>query len=93
MIFPFITFSDGTEIVYSDLREHEGKKEVLVRFERWNDKRDDFDSMECFLPNGKMTKVIGFSDQEAAYHNEKILMLQDMVIECAKEDTEALSCR
>ena len=93
MIYPFISLSDGTEIVYSDLHDHDGKKNVLVKFERWNDQRDDFDSMECLLPNGKMSNVIGFSEQEVGYHHDKIIMLQDMIIECSKEDTETLSCQ
>ena len=62
---------------------------MLVKFERWNDDHDDFDSMECLLPNGKMTKIIGFTAEEAQYYHERIMMLQNMILECSKEDTEA----
>ena len=89
MLYPFITLPDGTEIVYSDILHIDGKERVQVKFERWNDNRDDFDSMECLLPDGKMTKVIGFLPEEVNYQRAKILSLQNMILECSREDTKA----
>ncbi|MBR3721355.1 MAG: hypothetical protein IKN12_01185 [Selenomonadaceae bacterium] len=93
MLYPFLTLSDGTEIVYSGLRKNGDENYVIVKFERWNDKRDDFDSMECKLPNGDMEKVIGFSTKEAVRYHKKMLHLQDMILECSKEDTELELCQ
>ena len=93
MMFPFLTLPDGTEIVYSDIINTDGKETVLVKFERWNDRRNDFDSMECILPNGKMTKVIGFSANEALTQNKKMIALQEMIMKCSKENTEAMLCQ
>ena len=87
MLYPFITEPDGTEIVYSNIMSHNGKECVLVKFERWNDVRDDFDSMECMLPNGKMDKIIGFTQAEAESRHKKMIHLQDMILECSKEDS------
>ena len=88
MLYPFITLPDGSEVVYSEIKNRDGKEYVTVKFERWNDDRDDFDSMECELPNGKMTKVIGYTQEEADDQNEKMWQLQDMIMEHSKEATE-----
>ena len=88
MLFPFMTMDDGTEIVYSEIIHINGRDNVRVEFERWNDDRDAFDSMECLLPNGEMSKVIGFTQEEANYYQEKMIALQEMIFECSKEDTE-----
>ena len=93
MLYPFITFADGMEVVYSEIKERNGQEYVTVKFERWNDERDDFDSMECDLPNGKMKNIIGFSKSEADYHNECMIKLQDMIFECSKENMEGKICR
>ena len=92
MLYPFLTLPDGTEVVYSEVFSREGKEYVVVKFERWNEERDDFDSMECLLPNGKMTKIIGYTQEEASYYHERMILLQDMILECSKEDMEAESC-
>ena len=89
MLYPFLTLPDGTEVVYSSITDYDGFDHTRVKFERWNDKRDDFDSMECELPNGKMEKVVGFSPTEADYHHSRMMLLQTMIMECAREDTEA----
>ena len=93
MLYPFLSLSDGTEIVYSDLKQKDIKNYVIVKFERWNEKRDDFDSMECELPNGNMKKIIGFTDEEVKHYHKKMIHLQDMILECSKEDTEMELCK
>lgn len=91
MLFPFLTLPDGTEVVYSDIIKRKGKDYVLVKFERWNDVHDNFDSMECLLPNGEMANIIGFTDQEVMQRHNNILSLQNMILECSKEDTEDMT--
>ena len=93
MLFPFLTLPDGTEVVYSDIIKKNGKEHVLVKFERWSDIHDDFDSMECLLPNGKMTNIKGFTKNEVIQRQDNILDLQDMIMECAREDTEEMLCQ
>lgn len=93
MLFPFISLPDGTEIVYSDIILKDGKEHVLVKFERWSDEHDDFDSMECLLPNGKMTNVKGFTVAEAIQRHHNMISLQDMIFECSRKDTEEMLCQ
>ena len=53
MMYPYMTLSDETEIVHSQLIEDKGIKKVIVNFERPTD--NGFDSARCELPEYKWT--------------------------------------
>ena len=88
MATQFLRFLDGTNVVYSDVYKRNGETHVLVKFERWNDKQQNFDRMECELPNGDMIKVTGFREDEVQYHHGKMIKLQDDILAWALEDKE-----
>ena len=66
----YMTLSDETEIVHSQLIEDKGIKKVIVNFERPTD--NGFDSARCELPEYKWTEKEGYSDEEIAFF-EKLL--------------------
>ena len=70
MMYPYMTLSDETEIVHSQLIEDKGVKKVIVNFERPTD--NGFDSARCELPEYKWTETEGYSDEEIAFF-EKLL--------------------
>ena len=70
MMYPYMTLSDETEIVHSQLIEDKGIKKVIVNFERPTD--NGFDSARCELPEYKWTEKEGSSDEEIAFF-EKLL--------------------
>ena len=70
MMYPYMTLSDETEIVHSQLIEDKGIKKVIVNFERPTD--NGFDSARCELPECKWTEKEGYSDEEIAFF-EKLL--------------------
>ena len=70
MMYPYMTLSDETEIVHSQLIEDKGIKKVIVNFERPTD--NGFDSARCELPDYKWTEKTGYSDEEIAFF-EKLL--------------------
>ena len=70
MMYPYMTLSDETEIVHSQLIEDKGIKKVIVNFERPTD--NGFDSARCDLPEYKWTEKEGYSDEEIAFF-EKLL--------------------
>ena len=70
MMYPYMTSSDETEIVHSQLIEDKGIKKVIVNFERPTD--NGFDSARCELPEYKWTEKEGYSDEEIAFF-EKLL--------------------
>lgn len=70
MMYPYMTLSDETEIVHSQLIEDKGIKKVIVNFERPTD--NGFDSARCELPEYKWAEKEGYSDEEIAFF-EKLL--------------------
>lgn len=70
MMYPYMTLSDETEIVHSQLIEDKGIKKVIVNFERPTD--NGFDSARCELPEYKWTEKEGYSDEEIEFF-EKLL--------------------
>lgn len=64
MMYPYMTLSDETEIVHSQVIEEEGKQKVIVHFERPTE--DGFDSARCELPEYKWILREGYSDEEIA---------------------------
>ena len=70
MMYQYMTLSDETEIVHSQLIEDKGIKKVIVNFERPTD--NGFDSARCELPEYKWTEKEGYSDEEIAFF-EKLL--------------------
>lgn len=62
MMYPYLTLSDETEIVHSQIIEEEGIQKVEVYFERPTE--NGFDSARCILPEYKWTKIEGYSKEE-----------------------------
>ena len=68
MMYPYMTLSDGTEIVHSQIIEEDGKSKILVHFER--PVKDGFDSARCELPDYKWIIKQGYSDEELAFFEQ-----------------------
>ena len=62
MMYPYLTFGDGTEVVHSHLIENGNEKSVVVHFERPSE--NGFDDARCVLPEYSWSDVVGFSDEE-----------------------------
>ncbi len=68
MDYPLVTLSNHIDI-YHSINENR----MLVKIQRLNDKYNAMDTMEFEYPNGEITNIIGFSEEEAKYyHNEYI---------------------
>lgn len=61
-MYPYMTLSDETEIVHSQIVEKDGIDTILVHFERPTD--DGFDSARCELPSYHWLFNEGFSEKE-----------------------------
>ena len=90
MLYPFMTYIDGTDIVFSDIfhKENDPRDYIRVEFERVNKNKDGFDSMHCILPDGGMTDIVGFTKEEADMHLEKIRDVEDVLFDCAREEEQ-----
>ena len=67
-MYPYMTLADDTEIVHSQIIEKNGKKKVIVNFERPTE--DGFDSARCELPEYIWTEKEGYSDDEITFFEE-----------------------
>lgn len=91
MLYPFITLPDSTEISYSELLHLDGIEQVRVFVEKWNDKRNAFDSLEVYLPKGNITQEEGFPPAVVKEHMTHIMQLKDVIFECAAEETQGIN--
>ena len=62
MMYPYMTLSDETEIVHSQIIEEDGQRKVIVHFERPTE--EGFDTARCELPSYKWLKITGYSEKE-----------------------------
>ncbi|MEE0954264.1 MAG: hypothetical protein U0L49_00445 [Eubacterium sp.] len=76
---PFLSFEDGLEITYSDIKQKKsGSEYVTIYFEKPNQSGDDFDSAQCDYPGGAFTHIVGFTKEELSElweHVAKVGML------------------
>lgn len=68
VMYPYMTLTDETEIVHSQLIEENGVKKVIVHFERPTE--NGFDSARCELPSYKWTIKEGYTEDEIAMFEE-----------------------
>ena len=81
MMFPFLTLSDDTEIVHSEMRD-DGTVKVYVEKP---DETDCFHNASCILPAYRWENVNGFSEEEIARYQELIESLAHIIIQLARE--------
>lgn len=63
VMYPYMTFEDGTEVIHSDLIADGDIEKVIVHFERPT--AEGFDSARCELPSYNWTMWEGrFTDEE-----------------------------
>lgn len=62
MMYPYMSLSDETEIVHSQIIEEDGEQKVIVNFERPTE--TGFDSARCELPNYHWIEKSGYSEEE-----------------------------
>lgn len=73
MMYPYMTLADKTEIVHSHLIEENGKRKVIVNFERPVVK--GFDSARCELPDYTWTQREGYSDEGIAMSSYTVMLI------------------
>ncbi len=83
---PLISFNDGMEITYSDLKTDERGEYVTIYFERPNRNGNDFDSAQIDYPVGKLKNIIGFEIQDYAFLKDQIERNGKLALSFAKED-------
>lgn len=83
MLYPFMTLSDGTEIVHSESITEGGREKVRVVVERPVDY--GFKSAVCWLPDYRWEAVEGFTEEEISELRELIQSLAHIIFELARD--------
>lgn len=86
MLYPFLTAPDETEISYSEVLNKDTHPEVRVYIEKWDDERNAFNSIEMYLPTGRITKCEGFSEKEAKKNIRHVIDLKKIIWNAAEEE-------
>ena len=85
MMYPFIKYSDETEVVFSDIRKNENDEEyILVCFERPTEK--GFDTIIFELPSYNIIKNEGeYTEAEIERFRNVVERGAPLFFKCAKE--------
>lgn len=68
MVYEYINFPDGTEVVHTQILNEDANPTVEVHFERPTS--NGFDSARCELPSYKWLFNEGYSEEELSFFNE-----------------------
>ncbi|MBQ9610312.1 MAG: hypothetical protein IJV15_12835 [Lachnospiraceae bacterium] len=82
MIYPIISYEDGTEVTASKI---DADGQVKVYIEKFDKKTDMFINAELLIPNAKIISSNGYSDEELNGFIEKYSAIQDDIIDYVKE--------
>ena len=81
MMYPFMTLDDGTEIVYSEMKND---RSVKVYMEK-TDEKDGFHYAICYLPEYRWEDIFGLTEQELSRCREAIETSAQLIIQFAQE--------
>ncbi len=80
MMYPFMTLSDGTEIVHSEMKE-DGRVKVYVEKP---DEKDFFHNAVCWVPGYQWEDVCGFTAEEIRRYDAFIHSVGSRILELAQ---------
>lgn len=85
MMYPFVKYPDGTEVVFSNIRKKEnGEEYIKVCFERATQK--GFDTVWFELPSYEIIRMDGeYTDEEIKCFKEIVENCADLFFKYAKE--------
>lgn len=80
MIYPYMTLSDGTEVVHSEIQS-DGKVKVYIEKAVYG----GFHNATCYLPEYTWEDIEGFSDEEMRYYKKYVENNAHLIMQFAKE--------
>ncbi len=86
---PLLSFENGLEVTYSDLKHHDdGKAFITIYFEKPN-ANGFFDSAQINFPGSDFEAVKGFTDEDLKEFREYVDRSGHTAFEFSKEDAYA----
>ena len=87
---PLMSFDDGLEITFSDVKHSkENKDYVVLYFEKPCNKRRGFNSAKFIYPGTNFSDVVGFNGQEITSLMAHAKKLAPLALEFSKEESNA----
>ena len=85
MMYPYVKYSDGTEVVFSNVYfDDNGRECIDIHFERAT--KDGFDSVRIKLPTYEITVWEGnYNDEEIEFFKKVVENSSDLFYKYAKE--------
>ena len=85
MMYPYVKYPDGTEVVFSDIYNDENGEECIdIHFERPTE--EGFDSVRITLPNYKITIWEGhYTEEEIDFFKKVVENSADLFYKYTKE--------
>lgn len=80
MMYPYLTLSDGTEIVHSEMLTDDTVKVYIEKA----DEKDGFHYASCFLPKYEWKDIFGFNDDDIKSYQSIIEKNAHLIIEMSK---------
>ena len=80
MMYPYLTLSDETDIVHSEMLEDNTVKIYIEK----PDENDGFHYATCFLPKYEWTDVFGFTEKEIESYQSIIENNAHLIIELSQ---------
>ena len=89
---PLMSFDDGLEITYSDIKHDDQKNDFIVLyFEKPCVEKRGFDSAKFIYPGTSFSDVVGFSDEDIKMLSEHVQKLAPLALEFSLEEDNATS--
>ena len=86
---PLMSFNDGLEITYSDLKHNNGEDYIILYFEKPNGKESGFNSAKLKYPGNTFSEVNGFNESEMEELMKHAAKTAPLALEFSKEDSVA----
>lgn len=87
---PFISYEDGLEITYSDLKKHDnGKEYITIYFEEPNPDHDGFCSAQFDFPGNDFKNVRGYQPDDLQRLMSHIKQSAQTAFDFSREDAYA----
>ena len=86
---PLLSFNDGLEITYSDLKRNDKGEYVTLYFEKPNNRKTGFNSASFDFPGTSFTNVIGFTKRDLSNLMKHVIKTGMLALEFAREDSDA----
>ena len=86
---PLMSFNNGLEITYSDLKRDQEKEYIVLYFEKPNEEKNGFDSAKFIFPGTEFSEVQGFTKQDLDEMMIHVNKTGPLAFEFSKEDAEA----